>query len=227
MSRHFDPALFRFLTELKANNDRAWFQANRERYERDVREPLTQFVLDFGPPLRKISRRFLADPRPVGGSIFRIHRDTRFAKDKSPYKTHAAAQFRHAVGKDAHAPCFYLHLEPGNVFGGAGIWHPDGPATQRIREAIAEKPARWKRILGAEPFRRHFALAGDSLKRPPRGFDPDHPLAEDLRRKDFIAVTGFTDKQACASGFLERYAERCRAAAPLVRFVTEALDLDW
>ncbi len=115
---HFSPALFAFLRELKANNSRPWFQANKERYEREVREPMLCFIADFGVEARKISPYIVADPRKAGGSMFRIHRDTRFSKDKSPYKTTVGAQFRHEQGKDVHAPGFYLHLAPGEAFAG-------------------------------------------------------------------------------------------------------------
>ena len=227
MPAHFRPALFKYLKDLKANNDREWFQSNKSRYEEDVKEPMLQFILDFGPRLRKISPNFLADPRPVGGSLFRIYRDTRFSKDKTPYKTHAAAHFRHVRAKDVHAPGFYLHLEPGSVFVGVGIWHPETAAAVKIREAIVEKPDRWKKIVGAKKFRDSFRLEGDSLKRPPRGLDPEHPLIEDLKRKDFIAVTSLTQKDACAPDFLTRFTGTCRAAGPFVQFLTEALDLDY
>ena len=227
MSAHFRPALFRFLKDLKANNDREWFKKNKERYERDVREPMVQFVLDFGKPLAKISREFVADPRPSGGSVFRIHRDTRFGKDKSPYKTHAAMHFRHSRGKDVHCPGFYLHLEPGGVFAGAGIWRPDTKSQRKIRDAIAGEPARWKRIVRGKKFSGRFGLEGDSLKRPPQGFDAEHPLVEDLKRKDFIAVTSFTQKDACSADFLDQFTQTCREAAPFVRFLGEALDLAW
>ena len=108
---HFTPALFKFLRELNKNNTREWFQANKDRYETDVRNPMLGFIADFAPYLEGLSPQFVAEPRRSGGSMFRIHRDTRFSKDKSPYKTHAAAQFGHARGKDVHAPGFYLHLE--------------------------------------------------------------------------------------------------------------------
>ena len=132
MSSPFRPALFKFLKELKANNNREWFQDNKPRYEADVKDALTRFVLEFEAPLRKISEEFIADPKR---SMFRIYRDTRFSKDKSPYKTQASAHFRHARAKDVHAPGFYLHLEPGNIFAGAGIWRPENKALIKIREA--------------------------------------------------------------------------------------------
>ena len=153
--------------------------------------------------------------------MFRIYRDVRFSKDKSPYKTHAAAQFRHREGRDVHAPGFYLHLEPGNVFVGAGSWHPDREALDAIRTAIVEKPDRWRAVLGEPRFSKCHSLVGDSLKRPPRGVNPQHPLIEDLKRKDFISVENFTQQQACSAGFIELVADSFSAAAPLVKFLTE------
>ena len=138
------------------------------------------FVTIFSGPLRRISQRFVADPRPSGGSMFRIYRDTRFARDKSPYKTHIGLQFRHERAKDVHAPGFYLHLEPGNVFVGAGIWHPDTKTQRAIRQAIVDDPTGWKRATRGRKFGKTHALVGDSLKRPPRDFDAEHPLVEDL-----------------------------------------------
>lgn len=153
---HFTPELFRFLRELKRNNTREWFLANKERYEVFVRAPFLRFVGDFGPLLRRISPQFVADPRPVGGSLFRIYRDTRFSKDKRPYKTQVAAHFPHgAAGKDVHAPGFYLHLEPGGCFAAAGLWHPDPPALAEVRDAIVERPAAWRAVL-----RRGLAIEG-------------------------------------------------------------------
>ncbi len=222
---HFAPALFDFLRALKRNNNRRWFQTNKERYERDVRVPLQRFVADFAPRLAKISRHFLADPRPVGGSIFRIHRDTRFSKDKTPYKTAAAAQFRHDAGKDVHAPGFYLHLEPGIVFGGVGMWHPDAAAQRAVRDAIVGDPAKWKRAIGGKAFTRLFEVGGDSLTRAPRGYDPDHPLIEYLKLKDFVGLSPFSEAEACSPDFLDQFARTMRAATPFMEFLTKALGL--
>lgn len=224
-TRHFRPELFGFLRELKRHNDREWFGRNRERYEREVRQPLMRFVADFAVPLRRLSPHLVADPRPAGGSIFRIHRDTRFTKDKSPYKTHAAAQFRHRDGKDVHAPGFYLHLEPGRVFGGAGIWHPDPPTLLRLRQAVASRGAEWRKALSGRSFRETCTLEGDFAVRPPRGFSPDHPLIEDIKRKDFIAVANWSEKQATAPGFLAEFATFCRNTTPLLRFLARAVSV--
>jgi uncharacterized protein (TIGR02453 family) len=121
MTAHITPALFEFFRELKANNSKEWFAENKTRYEQQVREPLLAFIADFGLRLPAISPHYVADPRKSGGSLFRIYRDVRFSKDKTPYKTGAGIQFRHERGKDAHAPGFYLHLEPDGCFFGAGI----------------------------------------------------------------------------------------------------------
>ncbi|MCP3982183.1 MAG: DUF2461 domain-containing protein [bacterium] len=222
---HFTPALFRFLRQLKRNNSREWFAKNKPRYLEDVRDPMLQFIADFGPLLRKIGPRYVADPRPQGGSMFRVHRDTRFSRDKSPYKTMAAAQFRHSAGKDVHAPGFYLHLGADQVFAGAGIWHPDGSSLGKIRDALVENPARWKRVVGARAFASRFRLDGDSLKRAPRGYEPEHPLVEDLKRKDYIAVIDLDEKQVCAPGFLDTFAGICRDARSFVKLLAEAVDL--
>jgi uncharacterized protein (TIGR02453 family) len=223
---HFTPALFGFLRQLKKNNRREWFHTNKGQYERDVRDPMLHFIADFAPQLAKISTHFVADPRPVGGSMFRIFRDVRFSKDKSPYKTTAAAQFRHQDGKDVHAPGFYLHLEPGQVFAGCGLWHPDNKTLTKVREAIIDEPSRWKRTINAAAFKnKDLALSGDSLKRPPRGYDPEHPFVEDLKRKDFVVVANFTEKEACSADFLGRFSRTCRQATAFNRFLTEAVGL--
>jgi len=218
---HFRPGIFAFLSELKENNTREWFQANKERYKSEVQEPLLGFISAFAEPLHAISANFVADPRPSGGSMFRIYRDVRFSRDKSPYKVHAAAQFRHREGRDVHAPGFYLHLEPGSVFMGAGLWHPPGPTLGAIRQAIVDDPGGWRRAS------KGLVLGGESLKRAPRGFDPDHPLVNDLKRKDFVCMTESSQAAACRSGFLDSFADTCRASSPLVRFLTEAVGLEF
>src|SRR5438105_12042155 len=104
---------FAFFRELKANNNRVWFEDNKQRYRDSVRAPLSAFVSTIAPHVKKISKHFVCDPRPNGGSIFRIYRDVRFSKDKRPYKENAGCYLRHAAGKDVHAPGFYMHFSPG------------------------------------------------------------------------------------------------------------------
>jgi uncharacterized protein (TIGR02453 family) len=219
----FAPALFTFLADLSANNDRAWFQANKDRYLENVQEPALAFIVDFAPRLAKISPHFSADARVVGGSLFRIQRDTRFSKDKTPYKTNTGVQFRHEAGKDAHAPGFYLHLQPGECFVGAGLWRPEAPLARRIREAIAADPAGWRRAAHGARFTSTWALGGELLVRVPAGFDPTHPFADDLRRKDFIASTRLADRQVTAPGFDQELARMLASTAPLMRFLCAAV----
>ena len=224
---HYSPAVFRFLEELARNNDREWFAANRARYEEDVKGPSLRFISDFGPRLREISERFRADPRPVGGSLFRIHRDVRFSRDKSPYKTHVGLHFRHERAKDVHAPGFYLHLEPEGSFAGAGIWRPASGTLRKIRETIVEDPEAWKRASRDGRLRERFRLGGDSLVRGPRGFDPRHPLMEDLKRKDFIVSAPLAAKQVTSPNFLDDFTRLCAAAGGFVRYLCEAIGVPY
>ncbi|MBT8477968.1 MAG: DUF2461 domain-containing protein [Gemmatimonadetes bacterium] len=223
---HVTKELFAFLSDLADNNDRDWFQANRSRYEDAVREPLRAFIRDVETPLESISPHIVADDRKSGGSLFRIHRDTRFSKDKSPYKTWAALQFRHEAGKDAHAPGFYLHLEPGNIFMGGGCWHPAREALESIRDAIAEDPGPWFEARDAA-LAAGFEFEGESLKRPPRGYPADHPAIDDLKRKDFIAVRHLAEKAAFQADFVTAFAKMCSELEPLMRFLTSAIGVRW
>jgi uncharacterized protein (TIGR02453 family) len=196
---HFTPELFRFLTQLKRNNRRDWFEKNKPRYIEHVRDPMLHFIADAGPGLRRISRHFVADPAPVGGSMFRIYRDVRFSKDKRPYKTAATARFPHERGKDVHTPGWYLHLSPDGVYVGSGIWHPDTPTLTRIRQSIVGNPAAWKRVKTNRRLLASHTFSGDSLARPPRGFDADHPFVEDLKRKDIVTFAELDPGVACAA----------------------------
>jgi len=223
-SSSFSPALFSFLRELADHNDREWFAENKARYVEDVQEPAIGFVANFERPLARISPNFRADARPMGGSLFRIQRDIRFSKDKTPYKTHTGIHFRHRSAGDVHAPGFYLHLEPGMVFAAAGIWHPDTAAQLAIRDAIADDPAEWKRATGGA-FAKTYRLTGETLKRPPPGFDADHPLIDDLKRKDFVCETPLTERAVTAPGFMEEYTRLCRTAVPFLRFLCRAVDV--
>ena len=217
------PALFDFLRELRANNERPWFEKNKERYREVVRDPMLDFIAAFAGPLGEISPHFRADPRPSGGSLFRIHRDIRFSKDKRPYKTNVGAHFRHSAGKDAHAPGFYLHLEPDACFAGCGIWRPDGPALNCIRNAIVARPDEWRRVATGREFSGTFKLTGESLKRPPKGFDPGHPLIEDLKRKSFVAIAHISEAEVCAPNFLERFTVIARTGAGITAFLAGAV----
>lgn len=215
----FTPELFKFLRQLKRHNDRDWFAKNKDRYQQVAVEPAMHFINSFSPHLAKISPHFDADARPTRGSLFRIYRDTRFSTDKIPYKTHIGIHFSHAIGKDAHAPVFYLHLAPEGCFAAAGVWHPDSPTLTRIRMAIVGQPERWKKV------RQKLELEGESLLRPPRGFDPAHQFIEDLKRKDFVASSSLTEEQVCGPLFMREFTAACRKMTLLVEFTANALGL--
>src|SRR5260221_1535648 len=190
----FSPALFSFLRELRGNNDRDWFGANKPRYERDVRDASLRFIGDFAPRLVKIAPHLVADARPVGGSMFRIYRDTRFSRDKSPYKIHIGIHFFHESAKKAPSvPGFYLHIQPGESFAAAGIWHPDPAALGRVRDAIASDSKEWKVVR-----RSKLPIEGGSLKRPPKGYPADHPFIDDLKRTDFVTSVRLSERELCS-----------------------------
>ena len=215
----FRSELFQFLHQLRRHNNREWFARNKARYQQVIVEPALLFIGSFAPKFAEMRPYLVADPRPMRGSLFRIYRDTRFSLDKRPFKTHVGIRFSHSSGKDAHAPVFYLHLEPENCFAAAGVWHPENRALTRIRTAIVDQPERWAEV------RRKLELEGDILTRPPRGYDPKHPFIEDLKRKDFVASVAFNDTQVCGPAFMRDFAAACRAMLPLVEFTTKALGL--
>jgi uncharacterized protein (TIGR02453 family) len=188
-----------------------------------VQEPALEFVRGFAPSLAKISPQFVADDRPVGGSLSRISRDVRFTKDKSPYKTHVVISFRHRLAKDVQTPGYHLYLEPREVFAAAGIWHPDRETLHGIRTAIAQRPGDWKKATRGKAFTARFRLSGDRLKRPPAGFRFDHPLIEDLKWKDYFALAMFDERTATRGNFVPLFARACSAVTPFMRFLCQAL----
>jgi uncharacterized protein (TIGR02453 family) len=224
---HFTPALFDFLRELRANNHRDWFQRNRARYDSDVRDPALRFVADVGPSLQRISEHIVADPRPVGGSLFRINRDVRFSTDKSPYKTAVGMSFGHDRGSDGPAPGLYLHLEPGESFAGGGVHMADGPTLRLVRDAIVARTGEWAAIVDDPAFAPAFVNMGEALMRAPRGYDPAHPRVEDLKRKSYGWHALYSEADVCDAGFMARFVDACRTAAPFSRFLAEALQAPW
>lgn len=219
----FPLGLLRFLNELAKHNNRTWFQANKSRYEQELLEPSLAFIAAMADPLSKLSPHFQAVPKRMGGSLMRIYRDVRFSKDKRLYKTNVGIHFRHEAGKDVHAPGFYFHINPDEVFLGAGIWHPDSKALGRIRKAIDKDPAGWKRAKGGKAFRDRYELSGDSLKRPPRGYDADQPLLEDLKRKDHIGLCQLDHDDLFRPEIVKETAATFRAAKPYMAFLCKAI----
>jgi len=237
---YFTPATFQFLRGLAHNNRRDWFQARKPQYEEQVKAPSLRLIADLAAPLRAISPQLVADPRPLGGSLFRIYRDTRFSANKAPYKTHVGMTFFHAATKRGarglagnaamgrlDAPVLYLHVEPRASFAGGGIWHPQAPTLKRIRDFMIDNPRSWKRLTTAKAFRRHFALDGDSLSRPPHGYKADNPLIEDLKRKDFVATTTLTESDLLGPDLRKLLLQRFRLMHPLLEWLCMALELEF
>src|SRR5262249_17707512 len=151
-------------------------------------------------------KAIVADPRPSGGSLFRIYRDTRFSRDKSPYKTHLGAHFFHeSAKKSPSVPGFYLHIAPGESFIAAGIWHPEPAALSKMRDAIVSGSKEWKALRKSK-----LPIEGGSLKRPPRGVPCEHPEMEYLKRTDFVSSVKMTDKEMCGAEFLKTFLGECK-----------------
>lgn len=223
----FTENTFKFLTDLTANNERDWFQDHKNDYERFIREPALQLIDDFAPLLHTQSKHFIASSKKQGGSLMRVYRDARFSKDKSPYKTNIGIQFRHFMGKDVHAPGFYLHVSTDECFIGAGLWRPEGKTLLKIRTFIDENPRAWQRIFESEAFQSQWALSGDSLKTAPKGFPKDHPQIIDLRRKDFIAISPISREQLMSDELLPLLQARYLATEKLMVFLCTAIDVPY
>jgi len=224
---YFAKQTFSFLSSLAANNERAWFEEHKQEYAELVRTPALDFIERMAKDLPSISRHFRAVPKKVGGSLMRVQRNLRFSRDKTPYKTNIGMHFRHEVGKDIHAPGYYVHIEPGECFVAVGLWHPEADVLFKVREAIMKKGETWVAARDDRNFRKHFTLEGDALVNAPRGYAKDHPLVEDLKRKDFIAVASLSKTEVLSGNFRPLVAERFRQAAPYMRFLCQALDLQF
>lgn len=217
---------FDYFKELKINNNRGWFNANKSRYENEIAAPCLDFIEAMQGPLADVSPHFCAIPKKIGGSMFRIYRDTRFSKDKTPYKTNAGLHFRHALGKDAHAPGFYLHLANDEIFMGAGLWKPPAPALAQIRDAIDKKSKEWQAAKSDRSFVKSIGKLGEGnpLVRAPKGYDEGHSMIEDLKKRSFFMVAQGTHKQAARSDFVDHAGGVFKCASPVVRFLTRAVD---
>ena len=219
----FSAETFRFLRELARNNNRAWFQENKARYEAVVQAPALRFIEEVGPRLARISRHVTWDARPFGGSLSRIYRDTRFSKDKSPYKTHVGIHFSHdGMEKDEHLPGFFFHLAPGESIVASGIWRPEPAAANRIRDAILRTPAKWAKVEAAG-----IHVEGETYARVPTGYPADSKYADALRHKDFFASRPLTDAAISAPRFPETFEKTCRELDPLNRLLAQATGIPW
>ena len=228
MSSYFSDKSFRFLRSLARNNNRAWFLAHKPDYETHVRIPFQKLLLDLQPALAAVSGHFRAEPKTVGGSLFRIQRDTRFSGNKAPYKSWQGARLFHERSRELAAPSFYVHLQPGECFVGAGLWHPE-PATQRtIRQFIFDNPGSWKAAAHAPAFRRRFEFeASEKLVRTPHGFPADFEFIEDLKHRNFVAVRAIDNDAMTGQRLRQTIEKDLQGLAPFVDYLCAALDLEF
>lgn len=227
----FPPESLKFLRGLKRRNEKPWFEEHRPLYERAVKQPLLHLAEELDIRFATLAPEFVAPPKRA---LFRIHRDVRFSKDKSPYKTHAALWVFHrdagrGVGREAHGGAgFYFHLEPGASLLAAGYWMPPRPALNIIRERLAEEHQHFASLVTAAAFKRRFGGLTDDepgvrLTRVPRGFAPDHPAAAWLRFASFTASRELTDVEATSSKLVDILVKDYARLLPMVRWLNAAL----
>ncbi len=225
------PKALTFLRGLKKNNRKEWFEAHRAKYEQELKFPLAALIEAVDVQLATVAPEIIGSAKK---SAFRIHRDVRFSKDKSPYKTHVACWFFHRdIGTRMQSEAvhggagFYLHISPGECFCGGGIWMPPRPALNKIREALVDDVEGWEEIVHDKAFRRRFGTLDQEgmLTRLPRGYAADHPAGEWLRYQSFTAGTPLTDAEVTGPTLPKLLARHFAAMTPFVRWLNLALGL--
>ncbi len=221
----FEPAALQFLADLKENNDRAWFKPRKADYERLVKHPLAALCVALAAEFDELRLPLEADPRR---SPFRIYRDVRFSRDKSPYKTGQGADFpwndsRGDLDRPRGAVGGYFHLEPGNIFVGGGMWHPERARLAAFREKLDRDPSMVFRAIEDERFSSVFgSVTGESLTRNPKGFPPDHPYSHLLRLKDIVFSRPLSDRDVFSAKLPKIIARDLDAARPVLLLPRQA-----
>ena len=220
----FTPQTLTFLSGLKRHNDREWFRARRDVYDEHVRRPMIDVIERLALDFPRFAPELVAAPKV---SMYRIYRDTRFSADKSPFKTHVAAVFPHRELTKHGGAGLYFHLAPDHVLIGGGIYAPEPRQLYRLREHVAANFRRWRAIVDSPAFRRTFGhVSGERLQRVPRGFANDHPGAEYLRLKQFLAGCELPPQTATGARFYSSLVGRFERLAPFIRFLNEPLAAD-
>jgi len=228
----FRPEAIQFLVDLAANNERAWFQPRKAEYERLLKEPLEALIAALGERFEKRGIPLRADP---GKSPFRIYRDVRFSKDKSPYKTNLGASFPYVADaadagdatarshtSEVHSSGGYFHLQPGEIYVGGGIWHPDKPWIDAFRRRVADDPKAFHQVVDRKAFRDAFgglSSDGHSLQRMPAGYPADHAEAETLKMKDVVFGRRLSDHEAMSPHLPDVMADTFEAAMPMFQYL--------
>lgn len=217
----FTPKTLSFLRSLKRHNDREWFRSRKDQYETHVRGPMVQLLARLADDFRTFAPELVSDPRV---SLYRIYRDTRFSGDKHPLKTHIAAHFPARGFARNEGAGLYLEIAPAWVWIGGGIYMPSSPDLRAIRAHIASHHRTLHRIVTAPAFRTAVGqLEGEQLSRVPRGYLKDHPAADYLRFKQFLAGCEYEAEFAYSPRFYREVLAVFRAVAPLVRFLNGPL----
>jgi uncharacterized protein (TIGR02453 family) len=213
-----------FLSELKQNNVRDWFLDNKNRFDEAKQEFeafIDALILEIAKFDPSISHHKAKD------CIFRIYRDVRFSKDKSPYKTHFGAHITAAAKRsEIHSRAgYYIHVEPGGSMLAGGAYLPQGPWLKAIRQEIAYNADEFKKILNNDDFKKYFgSIEGEQLKKAPKGYEPDHPEIELLKYKSFLASHKINDKNVTSESFLKHASEVFKALFPFDQFLNRATD---
>ncbi len=211
-----------FLRRLKRNNNRLWFEKHKAEYEADVKLPMQSLIASLHPFFDSFAPEFDVNPKR---SLFRIYRDIRFSKDKTPYKTHVAAHFvLRGKPKGIEGSGYYLHIEPGSIFLGGGIYMPDGDQLKKIRRVIAGQPKTFLSIVNSKAFVKRFKkIDGEKLQRVPQGFEPTHPMAEWLKLKQFFVGVEWQEEKCLKAQFVNNIAKVFEEATPLITFLNDAM----
>ncbi|MDR7192804.1 DUF2461 domain-containing protein [Luteimonas terrae] len=228
MTTYFSDKSFKFLRALARHNEKPWFEDHRKDYEAYVRQPFLRLIGDLQPDVAAVSPHFRADTRTVGGSLFRIHRDARFSNDKSPYKTWQGARLFHERRRETAAPSFYVHLQPGGSFVGAGLWHPESDTQRKVRQFIVDNPESWKAAAHASKLRKKFEFeTSEMLVRPPRGFDPQFEFIDDLKHRNWVFWRTLDDDAMTGPKLRQTIAADLVALGPFVDYLCASLDLEF
>jgi uncharacterized protein (TIGR02453 family) len=215
------PSTLTFLTQLKKNNDKVWFDAHRKEYE-EAKKDFESFVAQLLKALTQLEPAF--GGQQAKDCIFRIFRDVRFSKDKAPYKSHFGAFFARGGRKWAGAG-YYLHLEPGSMFAGGGLWMPEPAVLKKVRQEIDYDFERFKNIINNKAFKKFFPkLEGEQLSRPPQGYEPDNPAIEFLKMKSFTAGHALKDESITSKTAVKNVVEVFTALNPLINFLNRAVE---
>lgn len=210
-----------FLTSLDVNNSKPWFDEHRKNYEQ-AKGDFETFITALHKELTTLEPE-IAGHKPKD-AIFRIFRDVRFAKDKTPYKSHFGAYFSRA-GRKAPDAGYYIHIEPGKSFLAGGLWMPEGPLLKATRQEVDYNFAEFKSILALPAFKKHFKkLDGEQLKTLPQGYTADNPAIEYLKMKSFIVSTAISDKDITSKTFTDKVMELFSLMKPFVDFLNRGLD---